>query len=48
MGGKGENVMFLYFNWKVSFPEMPMLKSFTHGEEIKISLTPSLARIVII
>lgn len=27
-----KNFLFLIYEWKVSFPDMPMLKSFIHGE----------------
>ena len=31
-----ENLLILNYQWKVSFPDMPMLKSFAHGQEVKI------------
>lgn len=40
--------MYINYEWKVSFPEMPMLKSFRHGEEIRIELAKNLVKIVII
>ena len=28
--------LFVEYQWKITFPEMPMLKSFKHGESVRI------------
>jgi len=39
------NSLELHYQWKVSFPDMPMLRSFAHGQEVKIDLLADNVRI---
>lgn len=47
IGNQSEKNLVLTYQWKISFPDMPMLRSFVHAEEVRIELQQDLVNVKI-